>query len=246
MTILLLIRHGMTDMVAQRRLSGWTPGVALNDLGRREAYALAGRLAHAPLQAIYASPLDRTLQTAQIVAAPHGLEVQVRERLIETDIGEWTGKLIDEVKDGDTWKAIQARPSGVRIGGGETIDEVQTRVAAELEAIRQVASPDGVVAVVSHGDPIKAAICYYLGLGLDYFQRLHISTASVTVLIMGEQGASLASLNVTGDLSYLRSTPQPAAGEQPAQPPDGAGPDPDHKQVHTADDERSELATAER
>jgi probable phosphoglycerate mutase len=207
MTILLLIRHGMTAMVAEKRLAGWTPGVTLDEAGRREAYALAGRLAHAPLQAIYSSPLDRTLETAQIVAAPHGLEVQVRERLIETHIGDWTGKLIDEVKDSETWKAIKERPTGVRIGGGETIDEVQARMVAEIETIRQ-AHPDGLVAAVSHGDPIKAAVCHYLGLGLDYFQRLHISTASVSVLMLGEHDGALVSLNVTGDLGYLRQSPE--------------------------------------
>lgn len=230
MTILLLIRHGMTDMVAQRRLAGWMPGVALNDVGRREAYALAGWLAFTPLQAIYASPLDRTLQTAQIIAAPHGLEVQVRQGLGETQIGEWTGKLVDEIKDSQEWKVIQDRPSGVRIGGGETIDEVQARMVAELEAIRH-AHPDGLVAVVSHGDPIKAAICHYLGLGLDHFQRLHINTASVTVLMVGERGGSLVSLNVHHDqLSALSVQPAVPEGKLSA---DGK---PD-----TSQEERSEL-----
>lgn len=203
MTILLLIRHGMTDMVAQKRLSGWMSGVVLNDAGRREVYALAGQLALLPLQAIYSSPLDRTLQTAEIIAAPHGLTVQVRAGLAETQIGEWTGKPIQELEGNDIWKALKTRPSGVRIPGGETVDEVQARMVAEVEAIRQ-AHPHGLVAAVSHADPIRATLCHYLGLELDNLQRLVISTASVTVLGFGEHGAALWGLNVTGGLDYLR------------------------------------------
>lgn len=208
MTVILLIRHGMTDMVAQKRLAGWTPGVLLNEAGRREVYALAGRLAFVPLQAVYSSPLERTLQTAQIIAAPHGLDVQVRDGLAETRIGEWTGKAIQDMEGDEVWRALHERPRGVRIPGGETIDEVQARMVAEIEAIRQ-AHPDGVVAVVSHADPIKAAICHYVGLDLNYFHRLYVGTASVTVLMLGEQGSALISLNVTGDLSYLQRTEPP-------------------------------------
>jgi len=221
MTVLLLIRHGMTDMVAQKRLAGWTPGVMLNEAGRREVYALAGRLAFVPLQAIYSSPLERTLQTAQIIAAPHGLEVQVRDGLAETRIGEWTGKAIQDIEGSEAWKALHEHPRGVRIPGGETIEEVQARMVTELEAIRQ-AHPDGVVAVVSHADPIRAAVCHYLGLDLNYFHRLYVSTASVTVLMLGEQGTALISLNVTGDLSYLQR-----AAERPEPPEKASG---DHRE----------------
>jgi probable phosphomutase (TIGR03848 family) len=199
MTQLFLIRHATNDWIG-RRLAGRTPGLHLNEEGRRQAQALAERLADTPLAAIYSSPMERTVETAEAIAACHNLPVIVREGLIETDTGEWTGRELEELHQMDIWPALQNNPGDFRIPGGETLHQVQARMAAELELIC-TAHPEETVAAVSHADPIKLAAAHYLGLNLDNFQRLVISPASLTVLWVVEGRTFLACLNDTGTLA---------------------------------------------
>ncbi len=201
-TQLLLIRHGLTDWVGHR-LPGWTPGIHLSEEGRRQAKALAQRLASLPIEAIYASPLERTVETAEAIAAPHGLSVQLRENLGEVRIGEWTGQTIEDLAKKEEWLAIQFYPSGANIPGGETMHEMQARVVAELDAIRK-AHPGATVAVVSHADVIKAAVAHYVGLHLDLFQRLVVYPASLTALRFSKFGPRLVLFNDSGTLDVLR------------------------------------------
>ena len=136
MTILLLIRHASNDFLKEGRLAGRTPGVHLNAQGQREAEEMARRTAHLPIEAIYSSPLDRALDTANALASCHKLPVTMIEGLLEGDAGEWTGKKLSELNGTDTWKAIQTKPIGVKLPGGESIDEVQTRMVAAIELVR--------------------------------------------------------------------------------------------------------------
>jgi probable phosphomutase (TIGR03848 family) len=195
---LLLIRHALTDWVGER-LAGWTPGVHLNDVGHAQAAALARRLTEVPLAVIYSSPLERTLETAQPLAAAHGLTVQVREKLGETQCGNWTGRSLKEVKEEELWPVIQVYPGGARFPGGESFAEIQARMVADLDAIRD-AHPGQTVAVVSHADPIKMAVAHYTGLALDLFQRLTISPASVTALTFTRFGPRLICMNYVDPL----------------------------------------------
>jgi probable phosphomutase (TIGR03848 family) len=199
MTQLFLIRHATNDWVGQR-IAGRMPGIHLNEEGRRQAQALAERLADIPLAAIYSSPLERTVQTAGAIAAGHGLPVIVREGLAETDMGEWTDKEIEELRRTDIWAALQRSPGDLSIPGGETLRQVQARIVAELDRLCAT-HPQGTVVAVSHADPIKLAVAHYLGLNLDNFQRLTISPASLTVLWIVEEGTFLARLNDTGTLA---------------------------------------------
>ena len=201
-TQLLLIRHGLTDWVGHR-LPGWTPGIHLSEEGRRQAKALAQRLASLPIEAIYASPLERTMETAEAIAAPHGLSVQIRENLGELQIGEWTGQAIEDLAKKEEWLTIQFYPSGVSIPGGETMHEMQARVVAELDAIRK-AHPEATVAVVSHADVIKAAVAHYIGLHLDLFQRLVVYPASLTAFRFNKFGPRLVLFNDSGTVDVLR------------------------------------------
>lgn len=199
MTILLLVRHASNDYLVQGRLAGRTPGVHLNAQGQREAEEMARRTAHLALEAIYSSPLDRAVDTANALADCHKLPVQIVEGLLEGDAGEWTGKKLSELNTTETWRAIQTKPIGVKLPGGESIDEVQTRMVAAIEHIRK-AHPDGIVAIVSHSDPLKSVIAHYLNWDLNQFQRIAISPASVTVLSVDDKGAALLRSNDTGPL----------------------------------------------
>lgn len=192
-TILLLVRHALNDWVGER-LAGWTPNIHLNDKGRAQAESLAQRLADQPIAAVYASPLERAVETAQIIAAPHRLEVQIREGVGEVRYGEWTGQSLKDLAKEDAWRTVQFYPSGARFPGGEAIREMQARAVAELDAI-VAAHPSEIVTVVSHADVIKSALAHYVGLHLDLFQRLVVSPASLSVLTFTPMGPRLVSLN---------------------------------------------------
>jgi len=212
-TQLLLIRHGLTAWVGHR-LPGWTPGIHLSEEGRQQAEALAQRVASLPIEAIYASPLERTVETAEAIAAPHGLSVQLRENLGEVQIGEWTGQAIEDLAKTEEWLAIQFYPSMANIPGGETMQEMQARVVAELDAIRK-AHPGATVAVVSHAEVIKAAVAHYTGLHLDLFQRLAVYPASLTAFRFNRFGPRLVLFNDSGTIDVLRTEKQ--QGESPQQ-----------------------------
>ncbi|MGD9317087.1 MAG: MSMEG_4193 family putative phosphomutase [Anaerolineae bacterium] len=199
---LLLIRHAVNDWVGDR-LAGWTPGVHLNNEGQAQAAALVQRLEDVPLAAVYSSPLERTLETAHPLAQAHGLTLQVRAGLGEAQYGDWTGRSLKELKDDKMWPVVQVYPSGARFPGGESMREVQARIVADLDTIRD-AHPDQTVAVFSHSDPIKMAVAHYTGLALDLFQRITIDPASVTAFLFTQYGPRLICLNHTDPLPSFK------------------------------------------
>ncbi len=212
MTTLLLIRHATTAATGQR-LGGRTQA-PLDDKGREQAKATAERLAEVPLRAVYASPLARTMETAQIVAEKHRLPVLPDEGLLEVEYGRWTDRPLKPLYRHKLWPVIQARPSLVRFPDGETIREAQVRAVDALEALvarhRRTA-----IAAVTHADVIKAVVAFYLGEPLDLFQRLVVSPASVTVLSLAPGGQpALLRFNDDGPLTRERF----ATPKRPARP----------------------------
>lgn len=196
MTTFLLIRHGHTDWIG-KALAGHTPGVSLSECGRRQAEQLANRLQPHPIAAIYSSPLQRTLETAEAIARALGLQVMTREGLIEVDFGEWTGRSMCELEADSRWKLFNTFRSSVRAPGGDMMIDVQSRMLDELEHLR-LQHPDQTVAIVSHQDSIKAVLAHYAGISLDLFHRLEVSPASVSVLALAEWGPRILSVNSTG------------------------------------------------
>lgn len=195
MPLLLLIRHGENDYVKSHKLAGRLPGVHLNKRGEEQARALAEALKDAPLAAIYASPLERAVETAQPMAAAHRLEVQIEAGLTETNVGQWQGRSWKVLRRTKAWEIIQNTPSRFQFPDGETFYECQARVVSTLDAILRRHKPKDIIACVFHADPIKLAVAHYLGLPLDHFQRLGCETGSVTALLIGENHAHLLRLN---------------------------------------------------
>jgi probable phosphoglycerate mutase len=217
--LLLLIRHGTNDWV-HGRLAGWTPGVHLNDEGRRQAAALATRLSILPIEAIYASPLERTVETAQAIAGPRGLPLRIVEGLGEVKYGEWQGAELKELYKHELWPGVQFYPSGTRFPGGETLGEAQVRMVATLDALR-VQHPKGIIAVVSHCDIIKLALAYYIGIHVDLFQRLEISPCGLTALAFTRMGPRMLAYNDLGSLEHLKPKPEEPKAEARTQPEAG-------------------------
>jgi probable phosphoglycerate mutase len=200
MPTILLIRHGENDYIKKGILPGRMPSVHLNDKGRAQAQALAEKLAQAPIKAVYTSPLERAVETAEPIAGVLGLEATIRPGLIETDCGEWQGKSHKSLRRLKVWRMVQSTPSLFRFPGGESFAESQGRVVAEIETLRLQHEEKDLFVCVSHGDPIRLAVAYYLGLPLDHFQRLFAAPASITALYVGEAGSRLLTLNF--DLSF--------------------------------------------
>jgi probable phosphomutase (TIGR03848 family) len=205
MAIILLIRHGENEYVKKGRLAGRLPEVHLNEKGRQQAQAVAEKLAGAPVKAVYSSPLERTMETAEPIAKALGLEVIPRQGLIETDFGEWQDKKVKGLSRLKVWRIVQFAPALMRFPQGESFAECQFRMVQEIESLRAQHDPKDVIACVSHSDPIKLLVAYYLGLPLDLFQRLHISPASITTLGIGEGFSHLLNLNY--DHSFTLAKP---------------------------------------
>ncbi|HYB41640.1 MAG TPA: MSMEG_4193 family putative phosphomutase [Candidatus Methylomirabilis sp.] len=202
-TLLLLVRHALTGTTGVK-LPGRAPGLHLSDEGRRQADAVAARLAKLPkIAAIYASPLERARETAAPIARARGLALRIERDLAEVDIGEWTGLSLRRAGRKPEWEIVQRHPSGFRFPGGESFPEMQTRITDALARLAARHRGETVVAV-SHADPIKAAVAHALGTPLDLFQRIVISPASISAVVYRPDGLSVLTVNSTnGDVGAL-------------------------------------------
>ena len=203
MPLLLLIRHGENEYVKTGKMAGRLPGVHLNERGKKQAAELAEALKQVPIKAVYASPLERAVETAEPIVEGRKLEIQLRPSLMDNDLGAWQGRSLKQLSRIKKWKIVQQAPSRFTFPEGESFLETQARIASTLDEIAAFHKPKDVVAVVFHADPIKLAVAHYLGMPLDYFQRLGCDTASVTVLYVSETGAHLIKLNQRAPFDFL-------------------------------------------
>ena len=197
-TLVLLVRHGQTSTTGTV-LPGRAAGLHLSETGAAQADAAAARIATLDgVEAVYASPLERTRETAAPIARATGLRVRTAKGLLECDFGEWTGRKLSALRKLPDWERVQRHPSGFRFPGGESFGDMQQRIWTELERL-VAAHPGGKVVAVSHADPIKAAVAMATGVHLDLFQRIVISPCSITPLLFTPQGPIVLAVNSTGD-----------------------------------------------
>jgi probable phosphomutase (TIGR03848 family) len=210
--LLLLIRHALTQATG-KRLSGRTPGIHLSEEGLRQAGGLAERLSALPLAAVYASPLERCMETAAAIAAPRRMSVRPMPGLEEVDYGTWTGRSLSQLVRTSLWKKVQQSPSSARFPEGEGLIDAQRRAVVALEEIA-ARHPRVTVAVVAHADVIRLALAHYAGLHIDLFQRLIVSPASVSAVALGDRIPRIVRMNDTGTLDELvrRSSPPKGRG----------------------------------
>lgn len=214
MTSILLVRHAVNDFVKTGKLAGWTPEVHLNDEGKAQAEALGKRLADAPIAQIYASPLERTMETAQAIQQHHPkLPIHQNEAVGEVRYGDWEGASIAALRTRKMWELVQEYPSRAYFPNGETMRGVQVRAVNEIERLAAL-HPREMVIVVSHADLIKMVVAHYLGMHLDNFQRIMIAPASISTLLLGHGRPYLATMNDTAHLAQLeRERKQQSAGQ---------------------------------
>jgi probable phosphomutase (TIGR03848 family) len=213
-TTVLLIRHGRTRANSEGILAGRLPGVALDSVGRRQVRSLAGRLRDTAIDEVVHSPLERCLETARGLVAARVEPVPLRDdgRLLECDYGKWTGQKLADLATEPLWEAVQRRPSTVLFPGGESMVQMADRAVAAVREARD-RHPDGVVAVVSHGDVIKAILSEALGQPLDSFQRIAVAPGSVSVVAYGRERPTVLRVNDTGGrLRLHRAAAAPTVG----------------------------------
>jgi probable phosphomutase (TIGR03848 family) len=222
-TYLLLIRHGENDWVGTNRLAGRTTGVHLNDRGRDQSAQLVEILKNQPISAIYSSPLERCLQTAEPVAAALGQQVITEAGVVEVDYGQWQGGDLKELSKLPEWQSVQHFPSTFRFPDGESLYQTQSRAVGAIDRIVQ-SHPNQLVAIFSHGDVIRTTLAHYMGTPLDLFQRIVINTASISALAFHNGRPMVLFTNYTAELPKFEwKQDAPPAEETSAQ--DGKSPE---------------------
>jgi probable phosphoglycerate mutase len=193
MTTIYLVRHGSTDWTG-KRIIGNLPGVHLNEIGQAEAQKAAAFLQRNPIEAVYSSPLARTMETAAPLAARFNLPVFPLDSLREINFGELQG-VGDELNESPIWHRFKTHPSDVTFPGGESVSAAQERVVAGLNQISDRVGSGGHVACFSHCEILRLAVAYALNMPLDDFMRLTIQPASISCLEWEKNAQRVVYLN---------------------------------------------------
>lgn len=216
--LLFLVRHGRTTANASGVLAGWQPGVLLDDVGQQQAQGVARRLAAVPLQAVVSSPLERTRQTAEVIAdAQPKAARHIDERIGECRYGKWEGQSLKNLAKEPLWGAVQAHPSSVTFPQGESMLGMQHRAVQSVREWNGQLGDQACYAMVSHGDVIKAIIADALGMHLDQFQRITVDPCSVSVIRYTPLRPFVLRTNdIGGDLANLAPPKAARKGRRPA------------------------------
>jgi probable phosphomutase (TIGR03848 family) len=197
------MRHGENEWVKKGRLAGWIPGVHLNQNGRSQAQQAAERLAHLQVKAVYSSPVERCMETAQYVADHFQVPIHEVAGLGEVRYGKWEGKKVKKLAKKKAWGLVQFFPSRFQFPQGESFSQVQMRAVTALEETSRKHEKD-VIVVCSHADVIKLIVAYYLGV--------HIAPASITAIHLPSTGmVRILRVNDTGPLTVAQ---QPKTDEE--------------------------------
>ena len=201
MTTFFLIRHASCNGLG-RTLWGRTPGVCLTENGKLQAQRLAERFRGLTLHAIYSSPLERAIETAETLGREAKVEVHKDPAFNEIHFGDWTGKSFDALSSDECWRRFNNQRQATRIPGGESFVEVENRVVNALDSLR--AQYNGAnIAIVSHADVIKAAVGYVATTPIDLLQRIEISPCSVSAVAIDGDSVRLLTINNKSELDQL-------------------------------------------
>lgn len=206
-TRVILVRHGTTALTG-KVLYGRSKSVHLSEAGIVESQAVAQLLKPLRIAAVYSSPLDRSMETAQPIARVHGLRVRKLDGVLEVDYGTFRGWTFKRLVRNKIWQAVHKTPSQVRFPGGETLYEMQSRVVAALQDVAG-RHPGRNVVIVTHKDPIQASLAFYSGAHLDYLDRFDCVPGSVSVIEFSSNGSMIRKMNETGTLDDLARREHP-------------------------------------
>jgi probable phosphoglycerate mutase len=173
-----LVRHAAHSLV-DRVLCGRACDVSLSDEGAAQARRLAIRLASTPIDVVQSSPRRRTRETAAAIAERHALDVECAESMDELDAGEWSGRSFESLAPDPAWVRWNSCRGSARAPGGESMAELQARVIAHIEKLRAKTAN---AVIVTHAEPIRAALLYYRNIPLDRYGEIEVAPASVIAL----------------------------------------------------------------
>jgi len=201
-----LVRHGETEWNVKQVFRGRID-IELSEMGMKQAGLLAEYLRDIKVEAIYSSPLKRALQTAEVIACCHRLNIKIVPALIDFDFGRWQGLSRQEVKD--KYKELYAEwlenPLRVRMPDGEELDEVRKRALGAVESI--ISKHVGIAVLVSHRVVNKVLICALLGLDNSHFWNIKQDTCGITIFAYENGRFILAKHNDTSFLASLQEAP---------------------------------------
>jgi broad specificity phosphatase PhoE len=192
-TTFYLIRHGSNDYLG-RALAARLPNVGLNEAGQAEAERVTRHLQSQPIRHVLSSPMQRCRETAEPLAKALGLQIEISDAINEVDFGDWQGAELKALDADERWKKWNSFRSGHALPRGETVVAIQARVAGEMIRLAKQFAGEH-VALCSHGDPIRAALCYWLGMPLDFLQRLEVDPGSISEVALGGDTAVVRRIN---------------------------------------------------
>ncbi len=196
MTTMLLIRHAEHDLLG-KMIAGRMEGVHISTVGQERARSLARRLKDLRITAIYSSPLERALETAEPLSELLGIPIRTSDALLEVDFGEWTGKTFQELSPERRWHDFNSFRSCTSPPSGEYMIEIQARVLAELERLR-AEHENELVALFTHGDIVRVMLTHFLGMPVEMLHRIEIAPASVTVVRLARDAVQVLRVNDLG------------------------------------------------
>ena len=205
-TLIIFVRHGKTPTTGTK-LPGRTPNLHLSDEGKSQAEMIAQEIKKSSnsflgtkVSAVYASPMERTQETAKPIAKTLNLRVRTLQGLNECDFGDWTGRRLRDLSKLKSWSTIQKQPSSFRFPNGESFTEMQNRMLKTVGMILE-RHPEETVVCVSHADPIKAILASAVGTPLDLFQRILVGPCSASVVLYTKERPLVLTLNSNGNFN---------------------------------------------
>ena len=205
-TLIIFVRHGRTPTTGTK-LPGRAPNLHLSDEGKLQAEMIAKEIERSSssflgtkVSAVYASPMERTQETAKPIAKTLNLRVRTLQGLNECDFGDWTGRRLRDLSKLKSWSTIQKQPSSFRFPNGESFTEMQNRMLKTVDRILE-RHPGETVVCVSHADPIKAILASAVGTPLDLFQRILVGPCSASVVLYTKERPLVLTLNSNGNFN---------------------------------------------
>ena len=205
-TLIIFVRHGRTPTTGTK-LPGRAPNLHLSDEGKSQAEMIAKEIKKSSssflgtkVSAVYASPMERTQETAKPIAKTLNLRVRTLQGLNECDFGDWTGRRLRDLSKLKSWSIIQKQPSSFRFPNGESFTEMQNRMLKTVDKILERHSGETVVCV-SHADPRKAILASAVGTPLDLFQRIRVGPCSASVVLYTKERPLVLTLNSNGNFN---------------------------------------------
>ena len=209
-TTVFLIRHGVTAWHAEGRVLGQRD-IPMSDAGVAQAEEAAAAVRGVKMSEVLSSPLQRAIQTAEIIGQAAGIEVARDPRLIDFQLGKWTGMTYEDVAKNEEYQRFVQQPDAERIPGGESLEDVRRRaVSAVDQALADNATGDA-LAIVTHAGIIRVLITHYMGSHPANYHRVRVSPGSISILGFSDdrQLPRVLAVNLVGSVDrVLRSGSQ--------------------------------------